>query len=128
MRSRILKVRSVILSVLFQLVPKITDHNYWWLERKFVFWKWLFIGIERFLHSFVPDISQRFEELIPNKKKRRTPLEKRLEKKNSRAGREIKDVLGVFFLLLFLYVVLLFKHEYLCNLWHDLWLDTLLGV
>jgi hypothetical protein len=45
----------------------------------------------------------------------RTPLEKNLKKKNSRTGREIVDLLGVFFLFLFSHVVLLFKHEYLYN-------------
>jgi hypothetical protein len=68
------------------------------------------------LNPSVPDISKHSEELIPSKKKRRTPLEKRLEKKNSRTGREIKDLLGVFFLLLFAYVVLLFKYESMCNI------------
>jgi hypothetical protein len=65
------------------------------------------------MDSFIPDISEHFEKLIPSKKKkkRRTPLEKRLEKKNSRIGQEIKDFLGVFVILLFSYVVLLFKHE-----------------
>jgi hypothetical protein len=68
------------------------------------------------MDPFVQIISQHSEKLIPNKKKRRTPLEKRLEKKNLRTRREIKDLLGVFFLLLFPYVVLLFKHESLYNL------------
>jgi hypothetical protein len=45
----------------------------------------------------------------------RTPLERYL-KENSRTGREIVDFLGVFFSLLFSHVVLLFKHESLCNL------------
>jgi hypothetical protein len=36
-------------------------------------------------------------------------------KENSRTGREIVDFLGVFFSLLFSHVVLLFKHESLCN-------------
>jgi hypothetical protein len=117
-----------ILPVLFQLVPKITDCNYWWLEHKFIFWKRLFIGIKMFLHSFISNISQHYEKLITSKKKRRTSLEKRLEKKNSRIGREIEDILGVLFLLLFSHVVLLFKYESLCNFWYDLWLDTLLRV
>jgi hypothetical protein len=68
------------------------------------------------MDPFVQIISQHSEKLIPNKKKRRTPFEKRLEKKNLRTMREIKDLLGVFFLLLFPYVVLLFKHESLYNL------------
>jgi hypothetical protein len=58
----------------------------------------------------------------------RTSLEKNLKKENSRTGREIVDLLGVFFSLLFSHVVLLFKHESLCNILHDLWIDTLLGV
>jgi hypothetical protein len=123
-KSAVRNSETYLLPVLFQFMPKIMDRNYWRLEREFVFWKWLFIRIKRFLHSFVPDISQHSEKLIPNKKKRRTPL----EKKNSRTGREIEDLLGVFFLLLFSHVVLLFKYKSLCNLWHDLWLDTLLGV
>jgi hypothetical protein len=45
----------------------------------------------------------------------RTPLERDL-KDNSKTGREIVDLLGVFFSLLFSHVVLLFKHESLCNL------------
>jgi hypothetical protein len=36
-------------------------------------------------------------------------------KENSRTGREIVDLLGVLFSLLFSNVVLLFKHESLCN-------------
>jgi hypothetical protein len=124
-----------LLSVMFQLVPKITDcnskiadRNYWWLEREFMFWKQLFIKIKRFLYPFVSDISEHSGKLIPSKKKRRTSSEERLEKKNSRTGREIEDLFGVLFLLLFSHVILLFKHKSLCNLWHDLWLDTLLGV
>jgi hypothetical protein len=62
-----------------------------------------FVVIKKELNPFIPDISQCCEELIPNKKKRRTQLEKRLEKKNSKTGQEIK-------------IVLLFKHESLCNL------------
>jgi hypothetical protein len=45
----------------------------------------------------------------------RTPLERDL-KENSRTGREIVDLLDVLFSLLFSHVVLLFKHESLCNL------------
>jgi hypothetical protein len=45
----------------------------------------------------------------------RTPLKRDL-KDNSRTGREIVDLLGVFFSLLFSHVILLFKYEYLCNL------------
>jgi hypothetical protein len=93
-----------LLPVLFQLVSKITDrnskiteHNYWRLEHEFIFWKRLFIRIKRFLHPFVPNISQHSKKLIPSKKKRRKPLEKILEKKNSRTEREIEDLLGVFF-------------------------------
>jgi hypothetical protein len=54
---------------------------------------------------------------IDPKQKRRgiTPLEKNLKKENSRSGREIVDLLGVFFLFLFSHVVLLFKYESLCN-------------
>jgi hypothetical protein len=47
---------------------------------------------------------------VKKKKKRRTPLKKILEKNNSRTGREIENLLGVFFHLLFSNVVLLFKH------------------
>jgi hypothetical protein len=95
-KSAVCNSGTHLLPVMFQLVPKImnrnfkiTDHNYWWLECKFIFWKRLFIVIKRFLHSFVPDISKDSEKLIASNKKRRTPLEKRLEKKNSRTGREI---------------------------------------
>jgi hypothetical protein len=51
------------------------------------------------------------EKWIPSKKIRRTPL----EKKNSRIGQEIKDFLGIFFILLFSHVALLFKHGLLCD-------------
>jgi hypothetical protein len=44
------------------------------------------IGIKEKMNPFVRNISQRSKELISSKKKRRTPLEKRLEKKNSRTG------------------------------------------
>jgi hypothetical protein len=116
-----------LLPVLFQLVPKImvrnskiANHNYWQLEREFVFWKRLFIGIKRFLHPFVPDISQHSGKTDPKQERRGiTQLEKRLKKNNSRIGREIKDLLGVFFLLLFSHVVLLFKHESLYKFWYD---------
>jgi hypothetical protein len=40
----------------------------------------------------------------------RTPLEKDL-KENSRTGRKIVDLLGIFFSLLFSHVLLLFKYE-----------------
>jgi hypothetical protein len=43
-------------------------------------------------------------------RRERTPLERDL-KENSRTGREIVDLLGVVFSLLFSHVVLLFKHE-----------------
>jgi hypothetical protein len=36
-------------------------------------------------------------------------------KVNSRTGREIIDLLSVFFSLLFSHIALLFKHESLCN-------------
>jgi hypothetical protein len=143
-RSRILKVRSAILklwstilepifypfcfNLCLKLRTAILDRNYLRLEHKFIFLKRLLIGIKRFWHSFVLDISQHSEKRISSNKKRRTPLEKRLEKKNSRTGREIEDLLDVFFLLFFSHVVLLFEHESLCNLWHDLWLDIFLGV
>jgi hypothetical protein len=43
-------------------------------------------------------------------RKERTPLENNLKKENSRTGREIVDILGVFLLFPFSHVVLLFKH------------------
>jgi hypothetical protein len=70
-----------------------------------------------FLHLFVPDISETDWGIDPKQERRGiTPLEKDLKKENSRIGREIIDLLGVFFCLLFSHVVLLFKHESLCNL------------
>jgi hypothetical protein len=65
---------------------------------------------------FVQKISQLTGEIDPKQERRgKTPLERYL-KKNSRIGREIVDLLGVFFSLLFSHIVLLFKHESLCNL------------
>jgi hypothetical protein len=52
---------------------------------------------------------------LKQERRGRTPLEKDL-KDNSRTGREIVDLLGVLFSLLFSHVVLLFKYESLCNL------------
>jgi hypothetical protein len=46
---------------------------------------------------------------LKQERRGRTPLEKDL-KDNSRTGREIVDILGVLFSLLFSHVVLLFKH------------------
>jgi hypothetical protein len=70
------------------------------------------------------------------RKKRKNTIGEEIEKgehknhwrRNCQRWREIIDLLGVFFSLLFSHVVMLFEHESLCNIWHNLLLDTLLGV
>jgi hypothetical protein len=74
------------------------------------------MGIKRFLHPFVSDLLTDWKTDPKQERRGRTPLEKNLKKENSRTGREIIDLFGVFFCLLFSHIVLLFKHEYLCNL------------
>jgi hypothetical protein len=65
---------------------------------------------------FIQNISQLTGEEIPSKKEEEEHHWREDLKENSRTGREIVDLLGVFFSLLFSHVVLLFKHEYLYNL------------
>jgi hypothetical protein len=61
------------------------------------------------------------------RKKRKNTIEERFEGELKKRARNHRSSWFIFSLL-FYHVVLLFKHESLCNPWHDLWLDTLLGV
>jgi hypothetical protein len=78
--------------------------------KRFSYWN------KRFLTFLRPIYLSTDWRINPKQERRgRTPLERDL-KENSRTGREIIDLLGVFFSFLFSHVVLLFKHESLCNI------------
>jgi hypothetical protein len=143
-RSRILKVRSAILELIFcqfcfNLWPKLWSVilklrtviiDDWSANLCFESGYWLEL---RGFTLFHPRHLSTDWKTDPKQKRRgrtqlKKNLKKNLKKENLRTGREIVDLLGVLFSLLFFHVVLLFKHKSLYNLWHDLCLDTLLGV
>jgi hypothetical protein len=64
--------------------------------------------INRFGYPFVPDISQLSGEEIQSKKEEEEHHERENLMENSRTGREIVDLIGLFFSLLFSHVVQLF--------------------
>jgi hypothetical protein len=130
------KLRTVnALWFILEKMTKIADRNYGNCGPQKLGWKREFWALKWFSQErYIFLTSSRPEHLSTvwrgdQKEERRgiTPLE-RDRKENSRTGWEIVDLLGVVFSLLFSHVVLLFKHESWYNLWHDLWLDTLLGV
>jgi hypothetical protein len=91
---------------MFLSMLKIRDRNYSFLLAKFEFGKQFFKRVKRGSDPLIPDTSLPPIKLILSQFGRRNSIGEEFLEGESRIGREIDDILGLFSLLLFYHVVL----------------------